>query len=72
MGDKVRKLTMIIVLLSVFLIPIKVEAKSLNDFYNELADLEKKYEEANSSKKLNEQQLEQLGKEINSINYHKI
>ena len=68
MGDKVRKLTMIIVLLSVFLIPIKVEAKSLNDFYNELADLEKKYEEANSSKKLNEQQLEQLGKEINSIN----
>ena len=69
MGDKVRKLTMIIVLLSVFLIPIKVEAKSLNDFYNELADLEKKYEEANSSKKLNEQQLEQLGKEINSINY---
>lgn len=68
MGDKVKKIIISIMLLSIFIIPTKVEAKTLDDYYNELAALEKKYNEANSSKKLTEEQIEELGQEINSIN----
>ena len=68
MGDKVKKVIILIMLLSIFVIPTKVEAKTLDDYYNELAALEKKYNEANSNKKLTEEQIEELGQEINSIN----
>lgn len=68
MGDKMKKIIIITLLFSLFIIPMKVEAKTLDDLYKELASLEEKYKKANSDKKLNEQELEKIGKEIVEIN----
>ena len=67
MGDRVKKI-IVVLLLIVSIIPMKVEAKTLNDYYNELAALEKKYNQANSSKRLSQEELNKIGNEIVEIN----
>ena len=67
MGDKVKKIIIPLIILSVFLIPMKAEAKTLNDFYNELAELEREYEESSQNKKLTQDEINKINKEISSI-----
>lgn len=50
------------------LLPLSISAKTLNDMYNELADLEAKYEKSNNSKKLTESEINEIGRQINEIN----
>ena len=68
MGDKVKKVVISIMILSIFLIPMKVEAKTLNDLYDELEQLENEYNQANSDKKLTDEQIKALESEIATIN----
>lgn len=67
MGDKMKKIIIPLIILSVFLIPMKAEAKTLNDFYNELAELEKEYEESSQNKKLTQDEINKINKEISNI-----
>ena len=60
-----------IVLLSLFLllfIPTFVDAKTLNDYYNELAKLQAEYNANKNNKNLTEKQMTQLKSDINTIN----
>ena len=60
-----------IVLLSLFIllfIPSFVDAKTLNDYYNELAKLQAEYNANKNNKNLTEKQMTQLKADINSIN----
>ena len=61
----------IIILLALLLIPINVNAKTLQDLYNELADLKASYNEALNNKNLTQQEINNLNSEITSI-YTKI
>lgn len=67
MGDKVKKIIIPLIILSIFLIPMKVEAKTLNDFYNELAELEEKYNESSQNKKLTQDEINKINKELSNI-----
>lgn len=67
MGDKVKKIIIPIMLLSIFIVPMKVEAKTLNDFYNELAELEEKYNESSQNKKLTQDEINKINKELSDI-----
>lgn len=51
-----------------FFIPFNVNAKSLNDMYNELSALQEKYSKASNNKKLTQGEIDTLTKEINEIN----
>ena len=54
--------------LFIILFPSFVEAKSLNDYYNELAKLQKEYNENKNNKDLTQSQIKQLNTDINNIN----
>ena len=54
--------------LFLMLFPGFVEAKSLNDYYNELAKLQKEYNENKNNKELTTSQMKQLNADINNIN----
>lgn len=45
-----------------------IHAKTVNDLYKELENLESKYNSANNSKKLTQSEINNLNKEINNIN----
>ena len=61
----------IVMLLMLLLIPINVNAKTLQDLYDELADLKANYNEALNNKNLTQQEINNLNSEITSI-YTKI
>lgn len=65
-GDKVKKI-LVFLLLILFIPTCNVKAKSLQDFRNELASLEKKYETANNNKNLTSSQITTLTDEVNTI-----
>ena len=54
--------------LLLLIIPSFVEAKSLNDMYNELAKLQTEYNNNKNNKNLTQSQINQIGSEINTIN----
>lgn len=66
-GDKMKKLIWVFLLLMLFIPTFSVEAKSLQDFRNELRGLEKKYEQANNNKNLTSSQINSLTDEVNTI-----
>lgn len=61
-----RILLFVFVLLILF--PCFAEAKTLNDYYNELAKLQKEYNENKNNKELTQSQMKQLNNDINNIN----
>lgn len=68
-GDRVKKnILMLLLLFMVFTINISnVEAKTLQDMYNELSSLKNKLATANSDKKLTESEISNLKAEISTI-----
>ena len=64
-----KKITylIIIVFLLVLIIPSKIEAKTLQDMYDQLADLQTKYNNNKNSKNLTQSQINQLNGEITTI-----
>lgn len=66
-----KKKFIITLLLLLMLIPTyKVEAKTLQDLYNELTELETKYNNAKNNKKLTQEEMAKLNKEITNTNYN--
>ena len=64
-----KKKFIIILLMFVMFVPIyKVEARTLQDYYDELADLEKKYKDAQNNKKLTQAEITKLNNEITQVN----
>ena len=64
-----KKGFILVILFFMLFIPIyKVEAKTLQDLYNELSELEKKYNEAQSSKKLTQSEMNKLNSELTKVN----
>ena len=64
-----KKKVILFALLSFMFIPITtVEAKTLQDYYNELADLQKKYNDAQNNKKLTQTEIRNLNSEITEVN----
>ena len=61
-----KKITIFGILL-LLMIPSFAEAKSLNDFYNELAKLQTEYNTNKNNKNLTEKQIKELNTEINKI-----
>ena len=62
-----KKLLFFIVML-LFVVPNFVEAKTLNDMYNELAKLQTEYNNNKNNKNLTQAQINQISTEINNIN----
>lgn len=64
-----KKITylIIVVFLLVLIIPSKIEAKTLQDMYDQLADLQTKYNNNKNSKNLTQSQINQLNGEITTI-----
>ena len=64
-----KKITYLIavVFLLVLIIPSKIEAKTLQDMYDQLADLQTKYNNNKNSKNLTQSQINQLNGEITTI-----
>lgn len=62
-----KKILLFIIFIILIIPSYKVEAKTLQDLKNELADLEKKYEIANNNKNLTSAQINSLTDEINTI-----
>ena len=62
-----KKLLFFIVML-LFVVPNFVEAKTLNDMYNELAKLQTEYNNNKNDKNLTQAQINQISTEINNIN----
>lgn len=64
-----KKITylIVIVFLLVLIIPSKIEAKTLQDMYDQLADLQTKYNNNKNSKNLTQSQINQLNGEITTI-----
>lgn len=54
--------------LFLMIIPSFVEAKSLNDYYNELAKLQAEYNANKNNKKLTEKQIAQINTDVKNIN----
>lgn len=52
----------------ILLIPTKIQAKTLNDMYNELAKLQTEYNANKDNKNLTQSQINKIGGEINTIN----
>lgn len=63
---KITYLTVVVFLL-VLIIPSKIEAKTLQDMYDQLADLQTKYNNNKNSKNLTQSQINQLNGEITTI-----
>lgn len=63
-----KKLIFVIMIMMMIVPTCRVEAKTLQDLYNELADLEKKYNDAQNNKKLTQSEINKLNKEITTIN----
>lgn len=63
-----KKKIILFIMLLIVLIPINTSAKTLNDLYNELSDLEEKYANSNNSKQLTESEINEISKQINDIN----
>lgn len=62
-----KKITIYTLLLLMILIPLNVNAKSLNDYYNELAKLQEQYNNNKNNKNLTEKQIKELNNEISNI-----
>ena len=63
-----RKILMFLIVISMILIPgYNVEAKTLQELKNELAELERKYEENKSNKELTDNEIKKVNSEIASI-----
>lgn len=64
-----KKIFVFVILLAIMLIPTcRVEAKTLQDYYDELADLEEKYKKAQNNKKLTQSEINKLNSEITAVN----
>lgn len=63
-----KKIILVILTLILFIPAYKVEAKTLQDLYNELASLEEKYNNAKNNQKLTESEINKLNNEITVIN----
>lgn len=64
-----KKCIIFVIMLVVMFVPMcRVQAKTLQDLYNELTELEKKYSEAQSSKRLTQAEMNKLNGEIAQIN----
>ena len=57
----------IFILILLLIVPVNVSAKTLNDFYNELAKLQSEYNENKNNKNMTENQINKLNSEINKI-----
>jgi len=62
-----KKIAIFSFLLLVIIMPKFVDAKTLNDYYNELAKLQSEYNANKSNKDLTEKQINKLNAEINNI-----
>ncbi len=63
-----RKILMLLIIISMIFIPgYNVEAKTLQELKNELAELERKYEENKSNKELTDNEIKKVNSEIASI-----
>ena len=62
------KKIVIILCFIILIIPSTIEAKTLNDMYNELAKLKTEYNANKNNKNLTEAQINKIGSEINTIN----
>lgn len=62
-----KKISILSLLLLIILIPTNVNAKSLNDYYNELAKLQEEYNNNKNNKNLTEKQIKELNIEISNI-----
>lgn len=64
-----KKITylIVVVFLLVLIIPSRIEAKTLQDMYDQLADLQTKYNNNKNSKNLTQSQINQLNGEITTI-----
>ena len=62
------KRIMLFIFILLVLFPSFVDAKSLNDYYNELAKLQKEYNDNKNNKELTQSQMKQLNNDINNIN----
>lgn len=63
-----KKIIFIIFMIMMFVPFYNVEAKTLQDLYNELSSLEKKYKDAQSNKKLTQAEMTQLNKDLTTVN----
>ena len=64
-----KKIIVFVILpLFMFVPTLNVEAKTLQDLYNQLNDLEKKYNDAKNSQKLTQSEMNKLNKEITIVN----
>lgn len=63
-----KKIIFVILIIFMFVPFCRVEAKTLQDYYNELADLEKKYKDAQNNKKLTQSEINKLNSEITTVN----
>ena len=64
-----KKKWIFVILMFMMFIPFyRVEAQTLQDLYNELSSLEKKYNDAQSNKKLTESEMKKLNNELTVVN----
>ena len=63
-----KRIVLVFLFFMLFIPFYKVEAKTLQDLYNELSELEKKYNEAQSSKKLTQSEMNKLNSELTKVN----
>lgn len=62
------KKILVFIIFLLLLFPNGIEAKTLNDYYNELAKLQKEYNENKNNKQLTQNQMNQLNNDISKIN----
>jgi len=64
-----KKTFILIILFTIMFIPVcRVEAKTLQDLYNQLNELEKKYNDAKHSQRLTQSEISKLNSEITLVN----
>lgn len=64
-----KKIILFVTLITLMFLPFRgVEAKTLQDYYNDLADLEEKYKNAQNNKKLTQSEINKLNSEITKVN----
>lgn len=68
MIKKAKKIIMLLFIITIILLPnYKVEAKTLQDLHNELAELKKKQESALNNQHMTTEQIDNLNREINTV-----